>query len=148
MADYELLAEALAANLSSIVGLQESAYLLSNPTPPAAEVQVAETEYDLAMGRGLDKAMFTVRVFVAMSSDIGAQKKLRAMMASSGDTSVKAALESDRRLGGLAQDSRVTKCSGEKGFLREVAGTAGRGSAQGPLLGAEWTVEVLIDASS
>jgi hypothetical protein len=145
MADYVALCEALASNLATIDGLQESAYLLSNPTPPAAEVQVGETEYDKAMHRGLDTVMLTVRVFVAFASDIGAQKRLRAMLATDGTASVKAAIESDRTLGGQAEDLRVTKCTGERGFLREIGGgTSGRGSTQGALLGAEWTVEVLL----
>lgn len=144
MADYDLIANALADSLSGITGVQESAYLLGNPTPPAAEVQFGDTEYDQAFGRGHDRVLAIVRVFVGFSSDIGSFKRLRPMMNNSGSESVKAAIEADRTLGGLVQSLRVTKMTGEKGFLREVTGKAGRGSAQGPLLGAEWTVEMLV----
>lgn len=146
MPDYQALCEALAANLADIPGLQESSTMLSNPTPPAAEVTVGETEYDKAFGRGLDYVSFTVRVFVGFTSDQGAFHRIRGFMASSGPMSIKAAVESDRTLGGLAQDLRVTKCSGEKGFLREMgSGASGRGATGGPLIGAEWTVQVFVE---
>lgn len=146
MVDYDALCQALAANLASIDGLQESAYLLANPTPPSAEVQVGRTMYDQAMHRGVDNVTLIVRAFVAFSSDVGASKRIRTFLASDGPTSIKAAIESDLTLGGLADDLWVKECTGEKGFLREIAaGSSGRGSAQGPLLGAEWTVEVLLN---
>lgn len=147
MADPALLRAGLAANLATIDGLQENAYLLTNPTPPAAEIEPAPIEYDLAMQRGLDKWQFIVRVFVGMTSDVGAQKRLDTFMQSDGDTSIKAALESDPTLGGAADDLIVTKCSGYKIFAREIATASGRGSAGGPLLGAEWTVEVYAEGA-
>ena len=55
MASLTDLREGLAATLASITGLQQSAYLLSNPTPPTAEVQPGPVDYDLTMKRGLDK---------------------------------------------------------------------------------------------
>ncbi|HXO86433.1 MAG TPA: hypothetical protein VN803_13015 [Gemmatimonadales bacterium] len=139
--DMAAICEALAANLSGIDGLQESGYLLANPTPPAAEVEPGPIKYDRAAGRGLDDMRFLVRVFVGLTTDIGAQKRLYRMLASTGDDSIKTALESNRTLGGLIDDLWVSNCSGLKLFVREV--TAGRGSAQGPLLGAEWTVQIL-----
>lgn len=145
MADYQALCDALASNLADIPGLQESSVMLSNPTPPAAEVTIGPTKYDLAFGRGLDEIQLIVRVFVGFTSDIGAFKRIREFMASSGEMSIKAAIESDRQLGDLAQDLRVTDCSGEKGFLREIVSNAGRGSSQGPLIGAEWTVQVFVE---
>jgi hypothetical protein len=133
MASLTDLREALASNLAAIDGLQESAYVLANPTPPAAEVVPAPIEYDKAMGRGLDKWTFLVRVLVGLTSDIGAQKRLDKMLASAGPDSVKAALETDPTLGGAADDLIVTRCSGYRTFKRE-GGTL--------LLGAEWTTEV------
>lgn len=133
MASLTTLREALASNLAGIPGLQQSAYLLANPTPPAAEVLPAPIEYDKAMGRGHDLWRFTVRVFVGLTSDIAAQKRLDKMIASSGTNSIKAALESNTTLGGAAEDLHVTRCSGYRLFKR--------GTGQ-PLLGAEWEVEV------
>lgn len=126
--------EGLAANLATISGLQQSAYLLSNPTPPAAEVQPDEVEYDRSFQRGTDRWQLIVRCFVGATSDVGAQKRLDRMLASSGADSVKQALESDRTLGGAADDVRVVRCTGYRIFARD-------GGAS--VLGAEWTVQVL-----
>lgn len=142
--DIAALCEALAANLSGIAGVQESAYLLANPTPPAAEIQPGKITYDRAFGRGTDEILFLVRVFVGMTSDIGAQKRLYTMLAAAGPDSIKAAIESDPTLGGRVDDLWVRECSGPKLFVREISSPkGGRGSVSGPLIGAEWTVQVL-----
>ena len=134
MASLTSIREGLAANLDTIPKLQASAYLLSNPTPPAAEVQPGAIDYDRAMGRGHDDWLFTVRVFVGFTSDIGAQRRLDGMLASAGSASVKAAIESDPTLDGACEDLLVTRCTGYRLFGRE-GGAA--------LLGAEWEVQVL-----
>lgn len=134
MASFTDIREALAANLASVTGLQENAYVLSQPTPPAAEVMPAPIEYDRAFGRGLDRLNFIVRVFVGFTQDIGAQKRLDSMLASTGAASIKTALESDKTLGGLVDDLHVTGTSGYQLFSR--AGSA-------PVLGAEWQVTIL-----
>ena len=134
MATMEALREALAVNLAGIPGLQQSAYMLGNPTPPCAEVMPATIDYDVTMHRGLDRWNFTVRVYVGATTDIGAQKRLDLMLDSAGTYSVKAAVESDRKLGGDAADLRVKTCSGYRIYERQGGGA---------LLGAEWNVEVL-----
>lgn len=128
------LREALAASLASLPGVQESAYVLGNPTPPTAEVEPAPIEYDLAMARGLDRCMFTVRVFVGAATDIGAQKKLDDFIDPTGDSSVKTLLEADRTLGGICDHVQVLRCSGYKVY--EI------GRSGGIRLGAEWSVQV------
>ncbi len=134
MASLTAMREGLAANLDAIPTLQVSPYLLAAPTPPSAEVAPAETEYDLAGSRGLDRWRFTVRVFVAHTTDKGAQKKLDSYLETSGPHSVKAALEADSTLGGACDDLRVIRASGYR-----VYGPEGRAS----VLGAEWDVDVL-----
>lgn len=124
----------LAANLASITGLAQSAYVLSNPTPPAAEIEPGPVEYDQAFGRGHDRWAMTVRVFVGLTTDIGAQKRLDTYLAPSGATSVKTALESDLTLGGTVQDLHVTGCSGYRVYPRQ---------GQAPVLGAEWQLTVI-----
>lgn len=130
MATEDQLREGLAANLADVGGLHEHAYVLSNPTLPAAEIVPGPIDYDKAMGRGTDEWTFIVRVLVGTVSDVGAQKLLGRMRASSGADSIKAALESDRTLAGAARDLIVRRCSGQQ--------TYGEGRA----LGAEWTVSV------
>jgi hypothetical protein len=134
MASLTDLREGLAANLASIPGLAESAYLLSNPTPPAAEVQPGEIDYLGAFQRGMDTWNFVVRVFVGATTDKGAQKRLDQMLESSGRYSVKAALEQDCQLDGACDDLVITGCSGYRIYSRE--GGAG-------VLGAEWQVQVI-----
>jgi hypothetical protein len=87
----------------------------------------------------MDTWTMIVRVFVGVASDIGAQKRLDAMIASSGASSVKQALESDPTLGGTVDDLRVTRCTGYRVFTRE-GGTG--------VLGAEWEVEVIATGDS
>lgn len=103
--------ERLAAALSKIPGLQASPYMLGSPTPPAAHIIPTAVSFDEAMAGGLDERTFTVQVFAALGLDKGAQIVLDGFLARSGPKSVKQALESDRRLGGLVQDLRVTEMS-------------------------------------
>lgn len=134
MASITSIREAMASALQEIPGLQASAYMLANPTPPSAEIFPADISYDQAMQRGHDTNVFTVRVFVGETTDIGSQKQLDQYLESAGATSVKATLESDRTLGGVCQYLRVTDCSGYRRTVME-----GRGA----ILAAEWRVEVL-----
>lgn len=134
MPDLEQIRQALAHNLDAIPGVQVSAYMLSNPTPPAIEIQPAETVYDETFGRGMDTWTLTIRAHVAQTLDVGAQRRLDRMLAPAGASSVKARAESDRSLGGLVEDLRVTRCAGYRVFVRE-------GGAQ--TVGSEWTVQVL-----
>jgi hypothetical protein len=141
MATLTDIREQLAVSLANgVANLQASAYLLANPTPPAAEIVPGHdirhplTTYDLTMQRGLDKWWLTVRIYVGVPTDIAAQKQLDAMLATHGTGSVKAAIEADPTLGGVAQYTRVTEVIGYRMFDRQN---------QAPLLGAEWLVEVL-----
>lgn len=121
----------LAANLGAIPSLQVSAYALANPTPPCVEIVPSLIEYDRALKRGADQWTVTVRVFVGLASDIGAQQRLDLHLASSGQDSVKEAVESDATLGGAVADLRVRSASGYRVY------------GDGRLLGAEWEVEML-----
>jgi hypothetical protein len=127
------LREGLAANLRTIKGVQASAYMLASPTPPSMHVFPADATYDVANARGIDLHRFTVQAFVGNVSDIGAQQKLDELANPYGATSVKQAVESDRTLGGAAQDVRVTGFGGYRQINLE---------GRGPMLMCEWTVEV------
>lgn len=127
----------LAANLDTIPSTQVSAYMLSAPTPPSIYVYPQQVDYDGTMQRGMDAWTFTVQAFVGLTSDIGAQKKLDLMLAPTGTNSVKASVEADRTLGGKASDLRVTEATGYRVYTLE--------GARGPVLGCEWTVDVIVD---
>lgn len=129
----------LKANIDVAFDGQVSAYMLAQPTAPAAHIYPADIEYDLALNRGLDRWTFTVQAIVQLSTDIGSQKVLDAYIASSGAKSLKAAIESDQTLAGALtinpgeRPVRVTECTG----YRVIVPVSG-----GPVLGCDWTVEI------
>jgi hypothetical protein len=99
---------ALAANLATIPGLRTSAYVPDGPNPPIAVVEPLSVTFDTAMHRGLDMLQFNITVVVGRASERTAQSSLDAYCSSQGTYSVKSAVESDRTLGGNANDCRVT----------------------------------------
>jgi len=125
--------EGLAASLATLDGVQVSAYMLANPTPPAIHIYPAAVEYDYTFRRGYDTWTLTVQAFVGYSSDIGAQKKLDAFLAPSGTQSLKQAAEADRTLGGIVESVRVVAATGYHEYAREGGST---------VLGAEWQTEI------
>lgn len=132
MADIRV---AIADALRAIPGVQASPYALSNPYPPAVHVLRGPILYDQAMQGGLHQPTMRVQAFVAETSDQGAQALLDQFLALDGVYSVKAAIEADTSLGGVVQDLHVTTATGEQTYVRDQGG---------PLLGSEWTVEVLL----
>lgn len=104
----------IAANLSTLPGLQTSPHALANPTPPCAQVAADDPliNYDETMQRGIDTYRLLVELFVALVTDKGAQIKLDEYLDSAGASSIKAAIESDRSLGGAAMDLHVTHIDG------------------------------------
>jgi len=86
-----------------------SEYPLANPHSPGMEIDIDDEGviYDQSMQRGIDEWWFTVRGFVATTTDIGSQALRDQWLASSGTGSVKAAIETDRTLGGACHHLRV-----------------------------------------
>jgi hypothetical protein len=82
-----------------------------NPNPPIALVEPTTVQFDTVMGRGLDAYNFKVTVIVGRASERSAQNSLDAYCSGSGSASVKSAIESDKTLGGKANDLRVTGLS-------------------------------------
>ena len=98
----------LSNRLATITGLRASATIPDNPAPPVAVVMPGRVNYDTAFGRGSDEYEFTIMLIVGRVADRASQTTLDTYCASSGSTSVKAAIEGDRSLGGKALDCRVT----------------------------------------
>lgn len=120
-ATYSQLRAALAANLAaSLTDMQVSAYALAQPTAPGVHILPGEIVYHGAMSNGAERYAFIVQAFADFSADIGAQARLDELLAPTGSQSVKAALESDGSLGGLAYAVVVTGASGYR--LVERAG--------------------------
>lgn len=131
-----------AAITAAIPDAQCSGYVLANPTPPFFDIELSAegVDYDQAMARGVDLWRMTVRGCVAVTDSLASQKTLDLWCAASGDRSVKAALEADLTLGGVASALRVTQLAGYRAI-------AVRGQPNNVYLGAEWTVEVYAQGS-
>lgn len=123
----------LAANLRTIEGLRASATLTSGVSPPCAQIGEVTTEYDLSMRRGADDLEVKVRVLVGLVTESAAQTRLDRYAKKTGPASVKAALESDRQLGGACDDLRVIRMEGYGVY--DYGGVI--------YLGAEWVVRVI-----
>ena len=98
----------LGAALDTITGLRVFDYVPDSLSPPAAVVEPLEVDYDEAMQRGLDFYRAFILVIVGRMSDRSSQDRLDAYVAGSGASSVKAALESNRTLGGACSTLQVT----------------------------------------
>jgi hypothetical protein len=111
MAGLTQLRDAIAKNLTSIVGLRVSSFMPDNPNAPMAVVIPQGIEYHKAFKNGFSTYNFTVAVFVARVSERVGQNALDAYCASSGSFSIKSAIESDRTLSGLCFDLMVSDMS-------------------------------------
>ena len=99
----------LATNLATISGLRTAALMPDNPNPPIAIVVPSTVSFDDTFQRGMQTYSFTVLVVVGRADERTAQNKLDAYCASTGSSSIKLAVESDKTLGGKAFDVRVTE---------------------------------------
>lgn len=115
MADIAAIRSALASRLSTLVGNsgQASAYWMTNPTPPTLQVVgIGPADYDTAFGRGGDTLTAIVQGLAGTTADKAAQEQIDAWLDTTGSTSVKAAIESERpaavTLGGVVSGCRVT----------------------------------------
>ena len=99
--------DGIATNLQTITGLRTAAEVPDNPNPPQAVVQMGNVSYDTAFQGGLTTYSFIVSVIVARVTENRAQERLDAYASTSGASSVKNAIESDRTLNGLVGDLRV-----------------------------------------
>lgn len=106
--------EGLAINLRSISDLDVYAYPDGQPNVPCAIVGYPEIDYDFTMGRGSDRATYTVFLLVGVADDESARDELAAYLEGSGDRSIKAALEDEPTLTGLVSFVRVVSSNVEE----------------------------------
>lgn len=107
MASVTTLRDALATRCGTITGLRTSSYVPDAPRPPVAIVMPQRVVYDLNARRGADRFYFTIIVMVARADDRAAQANLDPYIV--GASSIKAAVEGDRTLGGAADTCRVVE---------------------------------------
>jgi hypothetical protein len=108
MALVSELRDGLKANLATIPGLRTTDTVPDNPNPPMAIVLPQSVQYDNAFQRGMTTYTFSVVVIVNRVSERTGQNSLDAWVSSTGASSVKLAIESDKTLNGKAFDVRVT----------------------------------------
>ena len=111
MTSINAIRSGLAANLATISGLRVAAEMPDSPNPPIAVVMLENIEYDQAMKQGLTQYNFSVSLIVGRAAEREQQRKLDTYQQISGSQSVKLAIESDRTLGGVVYDLRVTNSS-------------------------------------
>lgn len=100
--------DGIKANLSSIDDLRIYDIIPDVIVPPCVVVGQLDFTFDLNNARGLDQANLDVFVIVQRFSERTGQNKLDKFLAGSGAYSIKAAIESDRTLGGACDTLRVT----------------------------------------
>lgn len=110
MASVIAVREGLDARLATIAGLRHSAFAPGVINEPHAFVMVAEPAitFDETMGRGSDQLHMNIVLLTPKTSDRVAQALLDPYLAGSGSQSIKAAIEGDPTLGGVADWTVVT----------------------------------------
>ena len=101
--------DGLATNLRKVPGLRSVPELPDNPNPPIALISLSQIEYDRAFQKGLVEYQFIITAIVGRAAERIAQRKLDDYALDSGEQSIKAAIESDKQLGGAAFDVRVER---------------------------------------
>ena len=125
----------LKTRLVTISGLSAHDYIPDFFEPPMALVAPPEIiDYDVTMARGADRYEIPVILYVTKIDAETSQDALDGYLASTGSTSIKAAIEGDRTLGGSAMDARVVS-AGDYGEYEISQGTG--------FLGVTFTVEVI-----
>ena len=109
MADISAIRAGIATNLGTISGLRTSSFVPDVLNPPVAVVRPDNIAFDTAFARGLDTLEFVVMTIVGRVDERTSQARLDAYCNSTGASSVKRAIESDRTLGGAVSDLRVTE---------------------------------------
>jgi len=113
MAGFSELREGLAVQLRTIPApLTVHAAVPDRIVTPAAIVTPGfegepTIRFDSTMARGSDDFLFTVTLLVQYSDDVSAQDEMDAYLDGSGVRSVKAVIEADMSLGGIASFARV-----------------------------------------
>lgn len=99
----------IAANLATISGLRTGSTIPENVNPPYAIVAPSSMTYHMAMRNGMTTYSFVVTLVVGRADGRTAQNALDAFCSSTGSSSIRGAVESDRTLGGKAFDCVVTQ---------------------------------------
>ena len=109
MADISTIRDGIATNLATITGLRTAAQIPDQPNPPIAMVQLQRIAFDGAFKGGMTTYEFGVSVIVGRVAEREAGRRLDAYASSTGVSSVKRAIESNKTLSGVVYDLRVSE---------------------------------------
>lgn len=98
----------LATQIGAVPGLRTTTETPDTISPPIAIINVSNVSYDKAGSRGLDEYNFVVTLIVGRVGERTAQRLLDSYVSTTGTSSLKLAIESDRTLGGKCDTLRVT----------------------------------------
>lgn len=105
--------DGLKVRLETIAGLRGYSRVPDKPEPPCAVVLgPVVIEFDHTMARGCDRIVIPIQVLASKAVDDISQTTLDGYLGGTGATSIKQAVEGDRRLGGIAQSTRVMRVEG------------------------------------
>jgi hypothetical protein len=96
-------AEGIKTRLATVTGLRTFSYQPEQLNPPVAFPVLESVEYHGAMGGGNVRMRWQVFVIVGRYLDRVAHSNLDGYLSYSGATSLRAAIEGDKTLGGVAQ---------------------------------------------
>lgn len=99
--------QGIATALATIPGLRSYAVQPDNLNPPFAWPMLDTVTYNGAMRGGLITHIYTVTVVVGRAAERTAQNALDGYVSYDSATSIRAALEADRTLGGMVQNLLV-----------------------------------------
>jgi hypothetical protein len=108
MASVSELRAGIKTNLATISGLRVSDFQPDNINPPVAIVFPISVNYDDTFQRGMQTYTFSVQIIVGRQSERSGQNSIDAYCSSTGASSIKLAIESNKTLSGKAFDLRVT----------------------------------------
>jgi hypothetical protein len=112
--DLGAVLDGLGVRLATISGLNVLDYLPDDIPVPAAVVDWPSTvEYDSTMARGSNRIETEVHAFISLVDAESARDALVSYMSLSHANSVKAAIEDDPSLGGVAMTVRVMEAKAE-----------------------------------
>lgn len=134
MASIKALRDGLKTRLAAVSGIYTHDTIPDDVYPPAAIVGFPTTvRYDFAMRTAVSRYSFPVRVIAGRTTERESQDRIDDLCSPDGASSIRAAVDADPTLGGVAHSSRVVEA---RDFgVYEVAGVS--------YIGGEFEIEVI-----
>jgi hypothetical protein len=134
LASIKALRDGLKTRLAAVSGIYTHDTIPDDVYPPAAIVGFPTTvRYDFAMRTAVSRYSFPVRVIAGRTTERESQDRIDDLCSPDGASSIRAAVDADPTLGGVAHSSRVVEA---RDFgVYEVAGVS--------YIGGEFEIEVI-----